>query len=48
MILIVIGFNPSTSLLEGLKETWEWFVQNQDEYLRKKNYFADDGDGEKG
>ncbi len=38
----VIGFNPGTSLLEGLKETWEWFVHNQDEYLRKMNYFTDD------
>lgn len=35
----VINYNPMTSLLEGLKETWEWFVENQDEYLRRKNYF---------
>jgi len=33
---------PSTSLLDGLKETREWFVENQDEYLRKKNYFAEE------
>jgi len=38
----VIDYNPSTSLLDGLKETWEWFVENQDEYLRKKNYFLDE------
>jgi len=38
----VIDYNPMTSLLEGLKETWEWFIENQDEYLKKKNYFLDD------
>ena len=37
-----IGYNPSTSLFDGLKETWEWFVENQDEYLNKKNYFLND------
>ena len=38
----VIDYNPATSLLEGLKETWEWFVENRDEYLKKKNYFKED------
>ncbi|MBW1702360.1 MAG: NAD(P)-dependent oxidoreductase [Deltaproteobacteria bacterium] len=38
----IIDYNPSTSLLDGLKETWEWFVENQDEYLKKKNYFLDE------
>ena len=38
----LINYNPSTSLVEGLKETWEWFVKNQDEYLKKKNYFLDE------
>lgn len=37
-----IGYQPETSLVEGLKETWEWFVNNQDEYLMKKNYFTGD------
>lgn len=37
----MIHYNPTTSLLDGLKETWEWFVENQDEYLKKKNYFKD-------
>jgi GDP-L-fucose synthase len=37
----LIHYNPTTSLLDGLKETWQWFTQNQDEYLRRKNYFAD-------
>lgn len=35
----LIGYNPETSLLDGLKQTWEWFVNNKDEYLKKKNYF---------
>ncbi|MGA2462871.1 MAG: NAD-dependent epimerase/dehydratase family protein [Thermodesulfobacteriota bacterium] len=37
----LIDYNPTTSLLDGLKETWEWFVKNQDEYLKRKNYFAE-------
>lgn len=37
----MIDYNPSTSLLEGLKETWNWFLQNQDAYLNKKNYFKE-------
>jgi len=34
-----IDYRPTTSLLDGLKETWGWFVNNRDEYLKKKNYF---------
>lgn len=37
----LIDFNPTTSLLDGLKETWNWFLKNRDEYLRKKNYFRE-------
>jgi GDP-L-fucose synthase len=37
----MIDYNPSTSLLEGLKKTWEWYVENQDEYLKRKNYFEE-------
>jgi len=37
----LIRYAPATSLLDGLKETWEWFVQHQDEYLKKKNYFKE-------
>ena len=37
----LIDYNPTTSLLDGLKETWEWFVKNQDEYLKRKNYFKE-------
>ncbi len=34
-----IKYDPTTSLLDGLKETWGWFQDNQDEYLKRKNYF---------
>ncbi|MEW5911534.1 MAG: NAD(P)-dependent oxidoreductase [Thermodesulfobacteriota bacterium] len=37
----LIDYNPTTTLEAGLQETWEWFVENQEEYLKKKNYFAD-------
>jgi GDP-L-fucose synthase len=37
----LIDYNPSTSLLEGLKQTWAWFMEHQDEHLKKKNYFAE-------
>ena len=37
----LIDYNPTTSLLDGLKETWRWYVKNQEEYLNKKNYFAE-------
>lgn len=35
----LIHYNPTTSLLDGLKETWNWFLKNHDEYLKRKNYF---------
>lgn len=38
----VIGYNPTTSLLDGLKETWDWFIRNREEYLKRKNYFAEE------
>lgn len=34
-----IRFYPSTNLLDGLKQTWDWFLENQSEFKRKKNYF---------
>jgi GDP-L-fucose synthase len=37
----LIDYNPTTSLLDGLKETWQWFVNNQNEYLKRKNYFKE-------
>ncbi|MBI5677814.1 MAG: NAD-dependent epimerase/dehydratase family protein [Planctomycetes bacterium] len=35
----MLGYDPTTTLLEGLKQTWEWFLKNQEEHLSKKNYF---------
>jgi len=40
----LIGYNPTTPLRDGLKETWDWFVNNQNEYLNKKNYFIEEVD----
>jgi GDP-L-fucose synthase len=34
-----IHYAPKTSLRMGLEETWNWFKKNQDEYLKKQNYF---------
>jgi len=36
-----IDYNPTTPLREGLKQTWDWYINNQDEYLKKKNYFKE-------
>jgi len=36
-----IHYNPTTSLLDGLKETWQWYLDNENEYLNKQNYFKD-------
>jgi GDP-L-fucose synthase len=38
----LIDYNPTTTLLEGLKATWSWFIEHQDEYLLKKNYFKEE------
>ncbi len=37
----MLDFQPMTSLEEGLRETWSWFLEHKDEYLQKKNYFAE-------
>lgn len=37
----LIHWEPSTPIIEGLKETWNWFIKNQNEYLKKKNYFKE-------
>lgn len=37
----LINYNPTTSLQDGLKETWGWFNENSDEYLKRKNYFVE-------
>lgn len=36
-----IHYNPTTPLLDGLKETWNWYVRNQNEHLNKVNYFKE-------
>lgn len=36
-----IGYDPSTSLGDGLKETWAWFVQHSAEHAQRKNYFRE-------
>ena len=36
-----IHYNPTTSLRDGLKETWDWFLEHQDEYLKRQNYFKE-------
>ncbi|MGE3538408.1 MAG: NAD-dependent epimerase/dehydratase family protein [Candidatus Tectimicrobiota bacterium] len=35
----LLGYNPTTSLREGLQKTWEWYMHNYDEHLQKLNYF---------
>lgn len=37
----LIHYNPTTSLKDGLKETWDWFVKNRDEHMNKANYFKE-------
>lgn len=39
----LIDYNPATSLLDGLKQTWQWYVGHRDEYLKRKNYFVEAG-----
>lgn len=34
-----INYSPETSLRQGLENTWNWFLDNKDEYLKKQNYF---------
>ncbi len=35
-----LGFESQYSLYDGLKETWEWFKSNPDEYRNRLNYFV--------
>jgi nucleoside-diphosphate-sugar epimerase len=34
-----IGYEPKTSLKDGLQATWDWFMANREEFLKRKNYF---------
>jgi GDP-L-fucose synthase len=36
-----IGYDPNTSLRDGLEATWKWYLANQTEYLKRQNYFAE-------
>lgn len=35
----LIGWEPKVSLREGLRRTWDWFIANETEYLKRQNYF---------
>ncbi len=35
-----IRYKPQTTLYDGLRKTWNWFMENKDEYLSRKNYFS--------
>lgn len=34
-----IGYEPATPLVEGLRETWQWYLANYDEHEKKVNFF---------
>ncbi|MBA4373144.1 MAG: hypothetical protein C0402_09830 [Thermodesulfovibrio sp.] len=34
----LLTYNPTTSLREGLQETWEWYLKNPLEHTQKVNY----------
>lgn len=36
----MLGYNPTTTLRDGLQKTWEWYVRNQHEHLSRLNYFV--------
>lgn len=38
----MFGFVPETELRDGLRLTWEWFVQNSEEHKNKLNYFLEE------
>jgi GDP-L-fucose synthase len=35
-----LGYNPTTSLVDGLKLTWEWYLEHSSEHQSKVNYLA--------
>jgi len=37
----LIYYNPKTSLLDGLRKTWDWFMTHKEEYLQRHNYFKE-------
>lgn len=36
----LLGYRPQVSLREGLQQTWNWYKNHHDEYLKRKNYFV--------
>jgi len=36
-----LGYEPRTSLAEGLRKTWEWYQGHREEFKLRKNYFAE-------
>lgn len=39
----MLGYEHTTSLFDGLKQTWEWYLEHEKEYEQRKNYFAEAG-----
>jgi len=37
----MVDYNPTTSLADGLKQTWDWYVSHPDESPKRKNYFTE-------
>mgnify|MGYP001809741665 CR=1 FL=1 len=37
----MLGYHPETSLHDGLRATWDWYLANEKEYLARQNYFAE-------
>jgi GDP-L-fucose synthase len=37
----ILGYEHHTTLLDGLRQTWEWFIEHEKEYEDRKNYFAE-------
>jgi GDP-L-fucose synthase len=35
-----LGYQPSTTLQDGLRATWQWYLANEREFRLKKDYFA--------
>ena len=33
-----LGYNPSTTIEEGIKKTWLWLCGHRNEYLKKQDY----------
>ena len=38
-----IDYKHTTTLKDGLQETWNWYKTNEKEFLKRKNYFKDEG-----